>query len=147
MKTLACLAFPLILLLASTAHAQDRLRVYVGPMPSAAGIVPPESNGARDSHRDITRALNNRKGIADLAQIVEDAADADVVLTVDARSYSAWSGKKLMVTAKVVGSNDTAIFDGTKGFVGYYRVQAGRIAEQAEKWMRTNTDAILALRK
>jgi hypothetical protein len=79
------LALPLVLAVATLASAQSSatVRLYLGPLPNPGGVVTPVPKDVADSYADLKKAHEQARATG--IELVDDAAQADAILTVTFR--------------------------------------------------------------
>jgi hypothetical protein len=154
----ACLA--LAISAAAWAQSPPAIRLYLGPLPNPDGVIAPMAKDFADSYADLRKAHEKARPAA--VELVEDAAQADAILTVTFRgqvdtgttigtsraldmpptlSSVQHSARTLRARLTVRATGEGVDFSGVSTGDGdrtKWSTQAARIYAQAAAWLESN---------
>jgi hypothetical protein len=153
-----------VLAAAASAQSSPSIRLYLGPLPNPDGVVAPVAQGVADSYADLRKAHDKARSVA--VALVEDAAQADAILTVTFRgqvdtgttigtsraldmpptlSSVPHSTRLLRARLTVRATGEGVDFSGVSTGDGdrtRWSTQAARIYAQAARWLESNGERV-----
>lgn len=154
------LIFALFAFAQTLAPAGDPVRLYLGPVPDANGVIAPLPKSFKDSYADLRRVSSKAANLYSSARapvpftLVDEVSHADVILTViqrglDTNADPAHELPTLIARLTVRRTGDAEDFSGiARGATDRRRWtdQAEHIYRQVAGWADTNHEAIVRLR-